>query len=132
MKHPNPTLQNSIAALSESVLNVQRRLALEVIAQWQAGEPPDPRAFFDRHPEHRWHKSVILDVVYEAYCLHIEAGEQLEIEDVCRQFPDLRQSLRRLVDVHGFMKSNLDVLSPTQPERWPAAGETPPAWQGAS
>ncbi len=90
-----------------------RLLLKEVVGRWQAGESPDARAVIERNPEIAADKSVVIDLAYEEFCLRVDAGETIDRDAFCDQFPDFRKSLYRRLEVHDFLA-----------EDFPGAGQT--------
>ena len=81
-------------------------LVRAVIDRWRGGAPPDAAGFLSANQEVRDHKSLVMDLIYEEYCLRNEAGETLVPSTFCRKFPTYRQSLQRLIDVHQFLDAH--------------------------
>ena len=84
-------------------------------------EPLNAQAFLKLHPEFRARKSIVLDLAYEEFCQRLEAGEPVDPDVYCRQFPTFAKSLRRLIDVHEFLEENSHWL-PTARVDWPKPG----------
>src|SRR5207248_2886366 len=85
-------------------------LVQTVAATWQMGEPPDSLRFLLEHPEVCAYEHLVLDLLYEEYCIREELGETLTISDFCDSFPAHRVSLRRMLVVREFF--NRDVRPP--------------------
>jgi serine/threonine protein kinase/Flp pilus assembly protein TadD len=97
-----------------------RRLAADVIARWERGEPADTRAVLATHPEVVRHPSVVLDLAYEEYCQRISAGESIDTDSFCARFPDYASQISRLLEVHGFLAQH---QRPPAESDWPSPGE---------
>lgn len=107
-------------------------LVREVVAQWRHGQRPDAAGFLESHPEIRDRKSLAIDLIYEEYCLRHESGETLLASTFCGKFPDYKQSLQRMLDVHNFMQSQPGSEHADRPAGetvdespipWPSPGE---------
>jgi serine/threonine protein kinase/Tfp pilus assembly protein PilF len=100
-----------------------RELASEIKNQWKRGEPADAGHAIARYPELRQEKSVILDLAYEEYCLHIEAGAPPDPDEFCERFPSFKASLRRLIDAHRFLAEHSYLLTDGKTVNWPVPGQ---------
>ena len=89
---------------------------------WAQGNPPDAKAFLDRHPELASRKSIVLDLAYEEYCQRVEGGESIDAAVYCRRFPEHEKSLGRLIAVHDYLEDNVSLLSCVDVD-WPEPGE---------
>jgi serine/threonine protein kinase/Tfp pilus assembly protein PilF len=75
------------------------------------------------NPEVAAEESLLLDRAYEEYCRRVEAGETIDTQVFCQQYPALR-SLRKLLEAHQFLEENPEVLPTELPEGWPKPGQT--------
>ena len=98
-------------------------LVRAVIDRWRGGAPPDAAGFLSANQEVRDHKSLVMDLIYEEYCLRNEAGETLVPSTFCRKFPTYRQSLQRLIDVHQFLDAHPEAAE-EKPWKWPEPGDS--------
>jgi serine/threonine protein kinase/Flp pilus assembly protein TadD len=69
-------------------------------------------------------KSALLDKAYEDYCARREAGERLDPDAYCEQFPHLQSSLTRLIRAHRWLEDNPHLLGEAPPVRWPEPGQS--------
>src|SRR5437879_1023326 len=83
------------------------RLADELRASWQGGEPTDTRAFLDRYPELRADPAFIVDLAFCEYSVRRELGERLEPEEFCGRFPEHKDRLLPLVLAQHFLAERL-------------------------
>lgn len=74
-----------------------RQLAADIIDRWSKGEAPDTRAALAAHPGLTADKAAVLDLAFAEYWLRLHAGEAVDMEAFCRQFPDYHVSLGRLL-----------------------------------
>jgi serine/threonine protein kinase/Tfp pilus assembly protein PilF len=66
-------------------------------------------------------KSERLGLAYEEYCERREAGEAVDADTFCAQFPSLRSSLSKLLKAHRFLEEHPELLGEVN---WPQPGET--------
>lgn len=103
-------------ALSVQLQGV-KSLASELILEWPEDVPFQARKILDEHPELRGCKSAVVEVAYEEFCRRLDAGEPLDPHEFARDFPDVRSSLWRLMEVHGM------AANAPQHKEWPKAGD---------
>ena len=96
-----------------------RQILSEVRTRWQAGDQPNAAEILNSNPELKQHHSVILDLVYEEYCLREEAGETINLASFSRRFPTIQKSLSRLLVVHQMIQNE----PAHRRVRWPAIGD---------
>jgi serine/threonine protein kinase/Tfp pilus assembly protein PilF len=93
----------------------------------QESEPPeqafDAAAYLALHPDLAEQKETVLDLAYEEFCQHEEAGAAPDLDAFCDRFP-FKTSLRRLIHAHCFLEDNPKLLDKCQPLDWPETGET--------
>ena len=110
--------------MSVSPRTTTESLISHVISTWRGGRRPDAQGVLSAHPDLQEHKSLVLDLAYEEYCLRTEAGEQIAASTFCDRFPTFRRSLRRLIDVHEQFEQYPDEFGLSLDEiDWPEAGE---------
>ncbi len=95
----------------------------EVIERWRAGERPDADAVLRAHPELAGHKSLVLDLAYEEYCLRSAAGEAVSSSTFCDRFPNYQHSLQRLLCVHSYLAQHQSFASLAGTIAWPGPGD---------
>ena len=69
-------------------------------------------------------KSGLLHRAYQDYCSRRAAGERLDPDAFCAQFPHLQSSLTRLIRAHRFLEDNPHLLGEKPPADWPEPGQT--------
>ncbi len=110
--------------MSVSPRTTTESLISHVISTWRGGRCPDAQEVLSEHPDLQEHKSLVLDLAYEEYCLRTEAGEQIAASTFCDRFPTFRRSLRRLIDVHEQFEQYPDEFGLSLDEiQWPVPGE---------
>jgi tetratricopeptide (TPR) repeat protein len=100
------------------------QLAAQLKRQWREGDvSPDAAGALLDHSGLAGHKSVVLDLAYEEYCLREEAGAAPDVGSFCARFGSFRGSLRKVLEAHRLMADHPELLA-VPPVDWPAAGET--------
>src|SRR6059058_2999390 len=77
---------------------------------WQAGAPPDTAAALRDHPELLRHRSIVVDLAYEEYCLREEAGRPPEEDEFCDRLPAFRSQVREVIRGHRLLAANAGLL----------------------
>lgn len=95
----------------------------EVHLQQSDGRLFDARALLSERPELEDRKSIVVELAYEEFCQRIEAGESVDCDAFCRQFPACENSLQRLIEVHQYLDEN-PHLAPPMDVDWPEPGQT--------
>lgn len=104
---------------AEAISESQREAVNRIRAQWRNGEEPiAPREFADQFEA--WDHSLLLSLVYEAYCLQREQGAPVDDGEVISRFPELGESLHRLLSVDHVLRKG---QNPNTDQGWPQAGE---------
>lgn len=110
--------------LSETALENKFRgdsLAADAIERWRNGEHPNAQVFLDEHHDIDWHKSQILDLAYEEFCLWVDESDPKAVEGFLNRYSDFKNSLRRQIEVHEYL-ADLPPLSPEGKGQWPSIG----------
>ena len=133
------SVQSSVPRLPEGFVQTASAvvgLVDQTIQRWRDGEPPDARAFLDQHPHIKADKHLATDLIYEEFCLAVEAGKQPTYDNYYERFPSYRLQLRRVFDAQRQAQEHLapyaTVAVPGQGEEspngekvpWPALNET--------
>jgi len=111
-------------------------LIAEVKARWAQGKPVDVRELLARDPKLWKDRSIVLELAYEEYCLHAEAGECLDPDAFCARFPNFRNSLHTLLFAHGLYAESLERRADAKLDSLPGpggelAGYVPPERPGS-
>src|SRR5262245_36544049 len=85
-------------------------LASEIKSLWDRGKPADASAILEEYPHLLAHKSIVLDLAYEEFCQRAESGELIDPTSFCNRFPLYGQSLFRLIEIHGYLHRNPQLL----------------------
>lgn len=89
--------------------------------RWRAGSTPDLGGALRDHPTLLRHRSLVLDLAFEAYALREEAGPAPDPESFCRDLPAYRSDVRDLLRDYRALQDNPHVLKGF---RFPEPGET--------
>jgi len=89
---------------------------------WRAGAAPDAVAAVHEHPDLLLHRSLVVDLAYEEYCLREEAGSAPNAEDFCNRFPAYQTDVREVIRGHRLLAEHPELLDGTI--AWPHPGDT--------
>lgn len=109
--------------ISTSVLDHQRHAAQQIAEDWRAAGKADATAAIEQLGGPAVHKSIVLDLAYEEYCLLREAGHQVSPDDFVRRFPAIALSLRRQICIHDALSARGVLGDPEDLPEWPVAGD---------
>ncbi len=98
--------------MESSAENSAQDVVATALRRWREGETPDVGEVLAKYPQVREHKTLVLDLAYEEYCMRNEGGSHVQPSEFCRQFPEYSHSMRRLLEVHDYAD-------------WDALGEDP-------
>jgi serine/threonine protein kinase len=98
-------------------------LVRERIDGWEAGKKPDAACVLEQHPELRGAKSLVMHLILAEYELGKEAGEAPAVDALCDRFPDYRQSIVKLLEVHATLDRRPPTAEGRDRVRWPVAGD---------
>lgn len=93
-------------------------LVEQIIAGWRSGSTPDARRAIAEHPELLGCGSLLVDLVYEEYCLREMAGDAPDPDELCRRFPAFQTYIREVLQGHRDL-----VANPEPPAVWPNPGD---------
>jgi serine/threonine protein kinase len=97
--------------------------ASELIDGVGLGESFDARSILRRNPQAANERSTVVDLAYEEYCRKTDAGEQLDIRAFAARFPDIQQSLIRVLEVHEYLEQNPESTLAEFSPQWPEVGD---------
>lgn len=100
-----------------------KALASEIIACAPEQEVFDAASILANHPELTRYRSVVVDLAYEEFCRRVDAGEAADPHEFARRFPDVAQSLLKVLEVHQYLEHHPDAFAPDASPPWPQAGE---------
>src|SRR4051812_17502510 len=85
---------------------------------WRDGTPPDAAGALRDHPTLLKHRSLVVDLAYEEYCLREEAGRAPDAESFCRALPAFRSEVRSVIRGHRALVDRPEVYDQIE-VRWP-------------
>lgn len=109
--------------VSTCVLNQQRKVAKQVKAEWRAGKAVDAAAAVEQLGGSVVHRSVVLGLAYEEYCLRKKTGYEVDTEEFIRRFPNVSRSLRHQINVHDALSAQGVLADIEELPEWPEAGD---------
>lgn len=89
---------------------------------WRAGEFPDAESALREHPDLLQYRSLVVDLVYEEYCVREEIGDIPEPEGFCQKFPAYRSHIRDVIHGHRLLADHPELVEPTI--HWPRPGDS--------
>lgn len=112
--HPGPAVPRSIATAAALVEAAKQR--------WRAGTAPDAAGLVKSHPELLGHRSLVVDLAYEEFCLREEAGAPPDADGFAAGFPAFRSDIREVIRGHLWFADHPGLFA--EPPEWPRPGET--------
>ncbi len=88
---------------------------------WRAGAVPDAVGALREYPDLLRHRSLVVDLAYEEFCLREEAGQPPETEEFCHRFPAYGSHVREVIRGHRLLADHPELLDATP--AWPRPGE---------
>src|SRR5262245_30373188 len=89
---------------------------------WREGAPPDVAGALRVFPSLLRHRTLVVDLAYEEYCLREEAGRAPDADAFCRTLPAFRSTVRDVIRGHRDLFDHPELL-----ERlnvcWPKPGD---------
>jgi eukaryotic-like serine/threonine-protein kinase len=98
------------------------RLADDLKQEWRRGVPPDLAAAVRDHPGLLAHRTLVIDLAYEEYCLREEAGCAPDPESFCFGLPAYRSYFREVLRGHIEFANNREFQTSTE-ATFPEAGD---------
>ncbi|MBX3412224.1 MAG: protein kinase [Pirellulales bacterium] len=100
----------------------EENLVEEIKRQWRGGTTIDALEALRANPELQQHKSLVVDLAYEEFCLRRESGEEVDPEQFSGRFARYQASVRRRLEIHELLGS-FDLVGLSDTSIWPVAGE---------
>src|SRR5207237_1146233 len=88
----HPISEQSRHALKLALADQEKR--------WRAGTPLAVEKYLEREPAFLSDAEAILDLIYKEVLLRSERGEQPQLDEYVRRFPDHASALRPIFEVH--------------------------------
>lgn len=83
-----------------------------IFDRWSRGESPSTATAVAEFPQLRAFHNELLDLLYEEYCLRRSAGQSIDIDRLCADFPAEAPSLHSIVETEAYLCANANVLAP--------------------
>jgi eukaryotic-like serine/threonine-protein kinase len=89
---------------------------------WREGTRPDASAALQEHQSLLKHRSLVVDLAYEEYCLREEAGATPDTESFCRKLPAFQSEVREVLRGHRVLADHPELFDRVD-VAWPAPGD---------
>lgn len=89
---------------------------------WRGGTEPNTARVLQEHPSLLLHRSLLVDLAYEEYCLREVRGGPPETDEFCRQFPEFQSHLREVIRGHRQLADHFGAVEAPAPV-WPRPGD---------
>jgi eukaryotic-like serine/threonine-protein kinase len=109
---------STIARPEQSLLD----LVIALKGEWREGATPNIRAAVSDHPSLLRHRSLLVDLAYEEYCLREARGMPIDVERFCSSVPAFRSQIRDAILGHRFLADHPELFFAPEPV-WPVPGE---------
>src|SRR5690349_176321 len=96
-------------------------LAESLKEAWRGGTHADAVRALDENPALLRHRTLVVDLAYEEYCIREQAGDTPAAESFCRQFPAYHSEIREVIRGHRLLADHPELLAPAP--NWPRPGE---------
>jgi hypothetical protein len=124
MKTPGKSaLTRSAASPQPESAERGRDLVSWLKAKCDPGVALDARAILSEYPELKADKSLVLDLAYEEYCQRVEAGEDVNPDEFCKNFPSFETSLRGVLSAVQWLEEQ-EGRRAGEGVAWPEPGQT--------
>ncbi|MEQ9412115.1 MAG: serine/threonine-protein kinase [Fuerstiella sp.] len=101
----------------------QRDAAEQLKAAWRNGARADAAAAVAQLGGPALHRSIVLELAYEEYCLLREAGESVDTDRFLKRFPRVARTLKRQICIHEALSARGVLADPDGLPEWPVAGD---------
>lgn len=109
--------------VSIDVLDQQKSAARRLKKEWRRQGRPDAAAALQQLGGSTIHRSVMLDLAYEEYCLLKEAGTAVDQSRFLNRFPCIRRSLQRQICIHDALSARGVLNDEDGLPEWPELGD---------
>src|SRR5206468_1591385 len=90
---------------------------------WRAAGGGDAARAVADHPALLRHRSLVVDLAYEEYCLREEAADRPDVDEFCGRFPAHRSHLREVLLGHQMLADHPELFAPPPAADWPRPGD---------
>ena len=88
----------------------------------KAAPSPDLSQILDTHPGLKRHRTVVVELAYEEFCLRRNAGEALDPVEFSGRFRSFERSIDCYLAFHSFVDNDPELAALKQKVAWPEAG----------
>lgn len=99
------------------------RALVDRLLNRSSDEPFCAEQILAEQPELREFSSCVLDLAYEEFCRTREAGQFVAATEFALRFPDVQQSLYRVIEFDQILHQHPSLIDEIPEDRWPNAGE---------
>ena len=99
------------------------RTAHAVRSLWHGGFPPDLAGVLQTHPGMRNHRTVVVELACEEYCLRTKAGEALDRAEFARRFRSFERSIFCCLQAHSVVDNDPNLAALKQSMTLPEPGD---------
>ena len=98
------------------------RVASMAKDRWRGGGVPNLAGVLASHPALKNHRTIVLELGYEEYCMRRKAGEALDVDEFSRRFDSFERSLNVFITVQSVVEREAAKGELPGPAAWPQAG----------
>ncbi len=95
------------------------RTASAVRDHWHGGASPDLSRILETYPGLKNHRTIVIELAYEEYCLRQKAGEALDPGEFSKRFRSFERSIDCYVAVQGFVDDDPKLAALKRTVTWP-------------
>ncbi|HEX3148033.1 MAG TPA: serine/threonine-protein kinase [Gemmataceae bacterium] len=114
---------SSMTSVAVAAHAMPASLAQALKDAWRTGTRPDAAEALRQHPSLLKHRSLVVDLAYEEYCLREEAGAAPDTESFCRALPAYRSEIREVIRGHRVLADHPELFDRLE-VAWPATGDS--------
>jgi serine/threonine protein kinase len=118
-----PSLSTASSVNDDGGLRRAQLTAADIKRGWHHGAEADAAAALEDHPEFWGYRTLAIDLAHCEYRLRVKAGEKLEVDEFCRRFPSLEQSLYLLIRVQSLLGHDPALRGLQEMVPWPEPGQ---------
>ena len=118
-------MSKDLANFDRSVLEAAdaKALAAELIAAAGHRSEFDAHAVLASHPGLARFPSIVIDLAYEEFCRHMDAGTRVDAQQFVHRFPAVADSLLKVLEVHEYLEANPNAFTAESHAAWPQTGD---------
>lgn len=90
---------------------------------WYRGDSPDLAKVLETFPKLRSHRTVVIELAYEEYCLRRKAGEAADAGQFSRRYRSFERSIELYITVRGIAEADPRYTALRRDVTWPEPGD---------